>query len=275
VKPLSLPRSSPHSVAIFFLGALCFFLVAPAPAPAANDWAATLSRDTRGDFPDLRPFHASYAFSWAGITAGTAEVYFHRDGENSVLEGKGRSIGLARVLWKYDVTYRSLIDARTLRPKEVHQLETERGKRIETTVRFSDAGASSTRLDGNRPPRTKNFALENLNDLQSALFYLRSQPLRDRSVFRLAVYPADSAYVAIVTVLGRDHLKTRAGSYAAIKLDLQLKRVNKKNQLEPHRKFKRATAWVSDDDDRLLLRVEGQILVGTVVTELQSMRFEK
>ena len=149
-------------------------------------------------------------------------------------------------------------------------------KRIETDLKFSDAGVTSTRTEANRPKSSpKNFALENLNDLHSALLYLRSQPLRDRSVFRLAVYPANSAYVATITVIGHERIKVHAGTYSAIKLDLRLERINKKNQLEPHRKFKRATAWVSDDNDRLLLRIEGQIFVGTIVTEIQSVRFDR
>jgi len=143
-------------------------------------------------------------------------------------------------------------------------------------LKFSDAGVTSTRTEANRPKSpSKNFALENLNDLHSALLYLRSQPLRDGSVFRLAVYPANSAYVATITVIGHERVKVHAGTYSAIKLDLRLQRINKKNQLEPHRKFKRATAWVSDDNDRLLLRVEAQIFVGTIATEIQSVRFDQ
>jgi hypothetical protein len=65
-----------------------------------------------------------------------------------------------------------------------------------------------------------------------------------------------------------------AGSYNAIKLDLQLKRIGKHLQLEPHRKFRHATIWVSDDGERLLLRIEAQVFVGTVFAELQSMRFD-
>ncbi len=116
--------------------------------------------------------------------------------------------------------------------------------------------------------------VENLYDLHSAFLYLRSQPLRDRSVYRVAVYPANSAYVATLTVVGREHVRVRAGNYNAIKVDLKLQRVNKKNELEPHRKFKRATIWLSDDNDRVLLRIESQIFVGTVTAELQSVRFE-
>ncbi len=245
-------------------------------ACAAADWISTLTFAPRGNFPDPRPVHASYAFGWSGITAATADVYFHRaEGDAFVLEGRGRTIGLARVLWRYELDYRSLANAQTLRPIETQQSETVRGKRIETQLRFSDAGVSRTRLEGNPPkPSTKDFALENLNDLQSVLLYIRSQPLRNRSSYRVAVYPANSAYVATVTVTGRDHVKVRAGSYNAIELDLQLQRIGKKNELEPHRKFRRATISISDDNDRMLLRVEGQIFVGTVTAELQSARFD-
>jgi Protein of unknown function (DUF3108) len=246
-------------------------------SPAASpDWLSTLTSNAPGDFPELRPLHATYAFGWSGITAATADVYFHHgDRATCMLEGRGHTVGLARVLWRYDLNYESVADARTLRPMETHQSETVRGKRIETHLQFSERGVNRTRIEGNPPkPSSKDFALENLNDLQSVLLYIRSQPLRDRSSYRLAVYPADSAYVATVTVTGRDHLKVHTGSYNAIKLDLKLQKIGKNNQLEPHRKFRRATIWISDDSDRILLRVEGQIFVGTVTAELQSVRFD-
>ncbi len=75
-------------------------------------------------------------------------------------------------------------------------------------------------------------------------------------------------------IRGVEHLRVRPGNYNAIKMDLNLQRVNKKNELEPHRKFKRATIWLSDDNDRVILRIESQIFVGTVTAELQSIRFD-
>ena len=242
----------------------------------ATDWTSTLTHDPRGNFPDLRPGHATYAYGWSGITAGTSDVSFrHGEAQTFVLEGKGRTVGLARILWRFDLSYRSVTNAQTLRPVEAHQVETARGKRIETNLKFSNDGVNSRRFDGNRAtPTVKDFAFENLYDLQSAFLYLRSQGLRDHSVYRVAVYPANSAYVATITVLGREHLRVRSGNYNAIKMDLKLQRVNKKNELEAHRKFKRATLWLSDDTDRVLLRIESQIFVGTVTAEMQSIRFD-
>jgi uncharacterized protein DUF3108 len=88
------------------------------------------------------------------------------------------------------------------------------------------------------------------------------------------VYPATNAYLATLTVVGREKISVRAGTYNAIKLDLQLKRIGKHLELEPHKKFRRATIWVSDDAERVLLRIEAQIFVGTVFAELQSVHFD-
>ena len=271
LSPFPLARSSWCAVILTSLGILI-----SQQTRAASNWPSTLTRDPRGSFPDLRSVRASYVYGWSGITAAASDVYFHRgDQETFVLEGRGRTVGLARVLWRFDLNYRSAANAKTLRPLDAHQVETVRGKRIETNLEFSDEGVSGSRVESNHvTPAVKDFTLENLYDLHSAFLYLRSQPLRDHSVYRVAVYPANSAYVATLTVLGREHVRVRAGSYNAIKLDLKLQRVNKKNELEPHRKFKRATIWISDDNDRLLLRIETQIFVGTVTAELQSVHFE-
>jgi hypothetical protein len=77
-----------------------------------------------------------------------------------------------------------------------------------------------------------------------------------------------------VTVTGREKSSVHAGTYNTIKLDLRLKRIGKHLELEPHKKFRRATIWVSDDAERLILRIEAQVYVGTVFAELQSVRFD-
>ena len=132
---------------------------------------------------------------------------------------------------------------------------------------------SETPVSGQNKPRDFNFP--NLFDLQTAMLYLRSQPLRDRSVYRVVVYPTTNAYLATATVVGHEKVSVRAGNYNAIKIDLQLKKIGKNLELEPHRKFRRATIWVADDSDRLVLRIEAQVFVGAVFAELQSVRFDE
>jgi Protein of unknown function (DUF3108) len=243
----------------------------------AENWEATLSKDPVGNFPELRSLRASYRFGWSGLTAATGDVHFTKPAENKFqLDGTGRTIGFVRALFKLDVSYQAIAGAETLRPIETRQTESYRSKKIVTHLTFTNNGVTRARTEGKgaAEAKTRQFNFPNLFDLFSAMLYLRSQPLKDRSVYRVVAYPATNAYLATVTVVGREKISVHAGSYSAIKLDLGLKRIGKHRQLEPHRKFRRAMIWVSDDAERLLLRIEAQIFVGTVFAELQSVSFD-
>jgi Protein of unknown function (DUF3108) len=246
-------------------------------SPAA-DWQSTLTREPPGNFPELRPLRASYRFGWAGLTAATGEIRFTTPSENEFqLDGTGQTIGFVRALWKLDVNYRAVANAQTLRPIETQQAENYRQKKLITNLTFTNKGVTRARTESRGGPsatKTRQFNFPDLFDLHSAMLYLRSQPLSDSSVDRVVVYAATNAYLATVTVVGRDQISVHAGTYKAIKLDLRLNRIGKHLELEPHRKFRRATIWVSDDRDRILLRIEAQVFVGTVFAELHSVRFD-
>ena len=245
----------------------------------AANWQSTVSKEPPGDFPELRPLRASYRFGWSGLTAATGEVHFTKTSDDKFqLAGTGRTIGFVRALWKLDVNYRAVANPETLRPIETEQTENYRSKKVATHLTFTNNFVTRARATGGQggsaETKTRQFSFPNLFDLHSALLYLRSQPLRNRSVYRLVVYPATNAYLATITVIGREKISVHAGSYNALKIDLQLNRIGKHLELEPHRKFRRATIWVSDDADRILLRIEAQVFVGTVFAELQSMHFD-
>jgi Protein of unknown function (DUF3108) len=244
----------------------------------AADWQSTLTREPPGNFPELRPLRASYRFGWAGLTAATGEVHFTApSADHFELDGTGQTIGFVRALWKLDANHHAVANSQTLHPIETQQTENYRQKKLVTRLTFTNKGVTRARTesrDGSTGIKTRQFDFTDLFDLHSAMLYLRSQPLADRSVYRVVVYASTNAYLATITVVGRDKISVRAGTYKAIKIDLRLNRIGKHLELEPHRKFRRATIWVSDDRDRILLRIEAQVFVGTVFAELQSVRFD-
>src|SRR6187200_796799 len=172
----------------------------------AADWQATLSKDPRGNFPELRPLRASYRFGWSGVTAATGEIHFSKPSNDRFqLDGTGRTIGFVRALWKLDVTQRAAANSQTLAPIETQQSESYRSKKIATHLTFTDSGVTRSRTEGEgagAKTTTRYFTLPNLFDLHSAALYLRSQPLRQASVYRLAIYAATNAYLATVNVTG-------------------------------------------------------------------------
>jgi Protein of unknown function (DUF3108) len=244
-------------------------------APA---WESTLTKDPPGNFPELRPVRTTYHFGWSGFTAGTGDIHFSKTADKLFqLEAAGRTIGLVRALWRLDANYRGLADTETLRPVESKQIEIYRKKTLTTELTFTNSGVTRVRSEspGAGTTTTRAFNFPGLFDLQSALLYLRSQPLSEHSAYRIVVYPATSAYLTTVTVVGRERVIVRAGAYNAIRIDLQLKRLGKKLELEPHRKFRRATIWISDDENRIPLRIDAQIFVGTVFAELLTVHFDQ
>ena len=254
----------------------CVFLLIAQPI-LAGSWQSTITKDPPGDFSPPPSLEANYHFGWGGFTAATAEARFSKPAPDRFqLDGAGRTVRLARLLWKFDVDYRSTANAATLRPIEANQIESYRSKKLTTHLTFNADGVRRTRTESPATAQTKSREVEfsNLFDLHSALLYLRSQPLADGSVYRILVYPATSTYLATFTVSRREKISVHAGTFPAIKLDLKLQKVNKDLQLEPHKKFRRASVWVSDDHLRIPLRAEAQIFIGSVFVELDSFHVQ-
>lgn len=247
-------------------------------ATAAENWESTVSPFAPGSFPEPRPLRAKYTFGWNGVTAGSADVRFSKTpGGRLELEAAGGTLGFARTLWPYDVKHLGVSDARTLRPIEVTEHETMRNEEVTTHVTFTPERATSVRDERRRSKlssKTRGFDFPNIFSVNSALLYLRTQPLNQGTTQRLVIYPATSAYLATISVLGTERITVPTGSYDAIKVDLQLNKIGKERELKPHKKFRRATVWISNDPDRLILRVETQVFIGIVFAELQSVQFE-
>jgi len=244
------------------------------PSLVGNWWEEITTQP--GSFAPLRPLKARYTFGWSAFTAGNAEADFSRTKEGEyLLKIKGASAGAVRAMWKIDADASSVVRPQTLLPTTVVQHETYSDESRTTTVNFTDEAVSRTRV--RKPPKeplkTKQFKFAPVHDLHSALLFIRSQPLKDGDVVRFAVYPAAQPYLAEVTVAGRETIKTAGKKWPAIKLDLKLQEIDKDLALSPHKKFKRASGWLSDDADRLLLKVESEIMIGKVWMDLEQVSF--
>jgi hypothetical protein len=252
---------------------LAAFLVATA---GAADWQTTLGPRASGGFGPMRPLKATYTFGWTVFTAGKTEVEFTRKGGLYQLHAMGGTVGPVRALWRFDADATSLVRPSTLLPVRLVQTEQYSDEKRTTTVVFGPEGASRTRV---REPKdrdsgkTKQFKLAPMHDLQSALLFVRSQRLRKGDVIRLVVYPNAGAYLAEIEVLGRGKISVAGKEWPAIKLSLKLQEVTKQLELKPDQKFKSAIGWFSDDSDRLLLKIESEVMVGKVWMDLQQADF--
>ncbi len=257
--------------------ALLFFSIAMR-AFGDEDWRARLTPLVPGDFPPPVPLTAHYRLGWSGVTAGDASISYSRSKPGLLqLEARGGTSGVARKLWKLDAEHVGTARAATLRPILVKQSETYSGYTMKTELQFTIASVTRIRRKIPNDPvaQSKTFKLPNTLDLHTALMFVRSQPLEAGQTLTFVIYPISSPYLATVSVSGRERISVKLGKYDAIKLDLKLWQITKDFQLAPHPQFKRATAWLSDDKNRLPLKIEADIFVGNVWTELDRLTIGK
>lgn len=242
------------------------------------DWRETLTAPQPGKFPPLRPVKAAYRFGWSGVTAAQADFDFTKAPRGQLrLSMKTQTIGAVRALWRMDTQHTALCNGTTLRPIRLQQTEVYKGETESSQVEFfPEEVRRKTTVTPLKGPQDKErrFKIPNVLDLQTGLLFVRSQRLQAGDRCRFVVYPSTSGYLAEIEVIGREQVKVAAGSYDAIKCQVRLQGITKKYELAPHKKFKRAYAWLSDDRDRLLLRIEAEIFVGSVWAELQSAEFQ-
>jgi hypothetical protein len=254
--------------------AAAFLLVLSHMAPAA-DWRDTLTV-RKGRTPPLRPLTAEYDFGWGGLKAAEATAKFTHPKKQFRLELGSKTVGLARTIWRMDTTASSSVNAATLKPVKLVQVEKYSNKTLTTTVNFSTAGVArlkvETPADKNRA-KVKRFKFGQVYDMHSALLFIRSQPLRKGDTIRLCVYPDTSPYLAEITVTDREEVTAAGKKWPAIACDLKLREITKDYTLIAHDKFKKATVWLSDDPDRLLLKLETDVFIGKVWAELKKVEF--
>ena len=247
------------------------------PATAGKtDWRDEIWKKP-GTFATLRPAVMHYAFGWSGITAAEAEATTAMSPEGRcMLDFSAKTTGVVRTMWKMDARAVSSCEPATFRPVKLTQTETYKKKVVTTVVDFLADGPVQHRTQEPPepgPPAVRSFRFPDVHDLNSAVLFIRSQALAQGDSVKLCVFPGGAPYLATATVTGRERMKVAGREWGAIKCDLQLSRIEDNFALSQHKKFRKATAWISDDSDRLLLKISADVQVGSVWAEMQSVSF--
>src|SRR5271166_6005083 len=192
------------------------------------------------------------------------------------VEATGATSGFARGLFRLDVYHRATESKATLTPIHFYQEEKYRSEIIKTNVDFKPDQVTGLRekIPSDHPPKPNIFKFNSVFDMTTALLWVRSQPLADGETESLVVWASNAPYLATVKVVGRETIKINGQKRKAIKLDLKLKGIDKKLRLKEHSLFKSGRGWLSDDENRVPLRIEADIFIGYVFAQLESLSVE-
>ena len=173
--------------------------------------------------------------------------------------GDGKSYPFFDNFFKVRDRYETYIDTGTMLPLKFIRNVSEGGYKIYNNVTFNQA--ANTAITTNGVFKTPG----NVQDVVSAIYYARNinfnnYKINDKIPFDM--FLDDQVYHLYIRYLGKDKVKTRYGKFNAIKFKPLL---IKGTVFEGGEKM---TAWVSDDPNHLLLRVESPISVGNVKIDM-------
>jgi hypothetical protein len=225
-----------------------------------------------GKFPAAPNVHLTYRFGWSGITAAEAEVRLVNRDDTTKITASGGTTGFARTLFKCDIDHECTSQRNALLPIHIVQDEKYSYETVHTTIEFNEKSVTSLREVNptKDPPKPRTLEFYPVFSLETALLWLRSQPLNDGEREVMVVYANNAAYLGTIKVVGRERIHIGQTDRNAIKIEFNFKTIDQHLQLKTYKRFKSGRGWISDDEYRLPLRVEADIFIGYVFAELET-----
>lgn len=221
--------------------------------------------------PILKPVRLNYNLSWNGtVNSGQATITFgvkdKRYKNYYAAQASGRSTGVAATLFPYAFSYTEVMRKKSCLPLVFvsHEVDKRGTQKVRNTYKKNQVIHQVTNIkkkDGKTRGKKHTYAQANTLGPLSAMLYIRNRPLKNGDKIHLSIHPFKSPQYAVVTVLGREMHRGRP----CIKLDLKLNNVDKKTmKLKKYNKMKKATLWISDDKDRVLVELRSRVFIGDV-----------
>lgn len=261
----------------FVTATITSFVILGSIANADTSWMEKVKPFKIGPHPKMKPTKLEYELSWKGtVKAGTITFDFNKKDKRykglDISQVYGRSQYLAYTVFPYHFSMTSFTKTSTHKPLIFVADEKDKRDKVKTTNTFKPDGVAHTSTKNHLIKKTtKNrdhfFKYPNSHDPISAIQYIRRQPLNDGDIIHLCLHPFNSAMFSEITVLGRESHNGRA----CIKLDIKLQKIDKATMhLKIYKKLKKATLWISDDVDRIMVELRTQVFIGDVRAVLKK-----
>lgn len=206
---------------------------------------------------------------WLGIYVGNAVLEAVNDNGNVKITSQVHSAPLISTFYKVEDYAESQVINGTSSFFKIKQREGRKRGNKET---FFDATNKKithiNHIKGTKDEHTINA--ENLWDVMSGFYYLRTQKLNVGETVYINVFDSNKFYKAEVEVLRKDKV--------VMSDEKELDAVVVKPRLKSEGLFENKgdiSVWLSDDDMKIPLKVETEVPIGKVVAELKSLETEK
>jgi hypothetical protein len=215
-------------------------------------------------------FRIHYGFINAGYA--TLEVKEATRNNKKVYHaiGRGYTTGMSRFIFKVEDLYESYFDKETGKPFQFVRKINEGGY-TKNQEGFFDQGANTILIKDYKNKSEATYRTpEEVQDIMSSFYYLRNHPTIDKlkvgESVAIDMFFDNETTKFKLKYLGKEDIETKFGTISTMIFRplVQSGRVFKEEES--------VTVWISDDDNKLPIRIKASLLVGSIKAELESFK---
>ncbi len=236
----------------------------PSPSSPASDFCGIRNSAFKdGELITMKVFYKLGGYVSAGEATFSTNIERYNGKTVYHFIGEGKSYPFFDNFFKVRDRYESYVDTNTLLPMKFIRNVNEGGHKIYNNVTFNQTANTAVSTNG-------VFKISDcMQDVVSSMYYARNinfDKYKPGDKIPFDMYLDDEIYHLYIRYMGREKIKTKYGKFKAIKFKPLLV---KGTMFEGGEKM---LAWISDDPNHLLLRVESPISVGSVVIDMMSYK---
>ena len=184
--------------------------------------------------------------------------------------GKGYTVGMSRFFFKVDDNYESYFDKVTNKPFQ-YVRKIDEGGYTKNQEGFFNQEKNKVLVKDYKNKTEKTFSVtENVQDIVSTFYFLRNHPNIDKlkvgESILVDMFFDDEVYKFKLKFIGKEDLKTKFGTARTMifRPIVQSGRVFKEEES--------LTVWISDDENKIPLRIKASLAVGSIKADLDSFK---
>ena len=184
--------------------------------------------------------------------------------------GKGYTTGMSRFFFKVDDLYESYIDKDTGNPYQFVRKINEGGYTKNQEGFFNQVTNKVLVKDYKNKKEKTIFVPKNTQDILSTFYYLRNYPGIDKlkigESVAIDMFFDDETTKFKLKFIGRETIATKFGDVSTMVFRplVQSGRVFKEQES--------LTVWISDDDNKLPIRIKASLAVGSIKADIEAYR---
>jgi hypothetical protein len=184
--------------------------------------------------------------------------------------GKGYTVGMSRFFFKVDDNYESYFDKITNKPYQFVR-KIDEGGYTKNQEGFFNQDANTVLVKDYKKKKENSFPVtENVQDILSTFYFLRNHPNIDKlkvgESIVVDMFFDDETFKFKLKYIGKEDLKTKFGTIPSMIFRplVQSGRVFKEEES--------LTVWISDDENKLPLRIKASLAVGSLKADIDGFK---